>query len=80
METGRQRVLKDYQCIEEQAFSLSGMIWLLLHTLAPSSVLARTATHRKTEKKRQLADVRGSEGVGEEPDRTTARESLILYK
>jgi hypothetical protein len=45
------------------------MIWLLSHHLfspAPPSV-----THRKTEKKRQLAD--GRERRGEKPNHTTAR-------
>ncbi len=34
---------------------------------------ARPATLRKPEKERQLADGRGGEGVGEEPNHTTAR-------
>ncbi len=41
------------------------------------------ATHRKTEKERQLADGRrggGRERVAEEPNHTIAQESLVLYK
>jgi hypothetical protein len=34
---------------------------------------ARPATHRKTEKERQLPDRRVGEGVREEPNHTTAR-------
>jgi len=34
---------------------------------------AGPATHRKTEKERQLADGRGGKGVGVEPNHTTAR-------
>jgi hypothetical protein len=35
--------------------------------------LARPATHRKTEKERQLVGRRRDRGVGEEPNLTTAR-------
>ncbi len=40
------------------------MIWLLAHPLHPSLQYARLATHRKTEKERQLADGRVWEGGG----------------
>jgi hypothetical protein len=47
------------------------MIWLLAH---PSRKEAQPATHRKTEKERQLAEGRGGKGVhGEEPNNITAR-------
>jgi hypothetical protein len=44
------------------------MSWLLPFPLPPSPVsqLDR-ATHRKTEKERQIADGREGEGLGEEP-------------
>ncbi len=61
-------------CIEGQAFPRS-------YDLAPRPPLppslshhqAGPATHRKTEKERQVADSGGGEGVGEEPNHTTAR-------
>ncbi len=41
---------------------------------------ARLATHRKTEKKRQLDDGRGGrEGVGEEPNHSAARTSYLKH-
>jgi len=55
------------------------MIWLLPHGLPPFPVtkLARPATHRKTEKERQLADRRGGERAGEEQI-IRRRGSLVL--
>jgi hypothetical protein len=56
------------------------MIWLLAHPLPPSAVSKLDpATHRKTEKERQLADGRGGKGAGEEPNHMTAK-SLVLFK
>ncbi len=43
------------------------------------SVSSTGDTKHKTEKKRQIADVRGGNGVREEPNHTT-KESLVLYK
>ncbi len=40
----------------------------------------RPASHRKTEKERQLVEGGGGEGAGEEPNHTTAIESLVLFK
>jgi hypothetical protein len=60
--------------IEGQAFSHSNDIWLLAHLL-PIPLSRRPATHRKTEKERQLGDGRGGEGRGEEP-----KESAVLSK
>jgi hypothetical protein len=41
---------------------------------------ARPATHKKTEKERQLAEGKGmGKGVGEEPNDTTARKLGIQY-
>jgi hypothetical protein len=53
---------------------------VLLYPLSPPlPAVSSTATHRKTEKERQLADGRGGRGWGEEQNHTTA-ESLVLYK
>jgi hypothetical protein len=46
------------------------MIWFLTQPLSRQQ--AGPATHRKTEKERELADGRGEEG-GEEPNHTTTR-------
>ncbi len=56
--------------IEGQA---SSPILLLVHPLPLSRQKGRPATHRKTEKERQLAHGRGGKGVGEEPNHSTAR-------
>jgi hypothetical protein len=45
------------------------MIWLLAHPFPPIS----KATHRKTEKEKQVTDVKGGKGMGEEPNYTTER-------
>jgi hypothetical protein len=42
-------------------------------TPSPTLPIARPATHRKTEKERQVADGRGGKRVGEEPNHATAR-------
>jgi hypothetical protein len=56
------------------------MIWLFPHTLLPplSRQKARTATHSKTEKERQLGDGRGGGGGGgaQSYDSKTALSSL----
>jgi hypothetical protein len=44
---------------------------LLNHPPPPFSGNKLSATHRKTEKERQVADRRGEKGVGEEPKHTT---------
>jgi hypothetical protein len=54
---------------------LADMIWLLPHPLVTTHISfsrqkARPATHRKTEKERQLVEW---EGVGKEPNHTIAR-------
>jgi hypothetical protein len=68
--------------IEDQAFSLS-MIRFLPHPLAPLSrqqaVPATWATHKKTEKEKQLADGSGGRGWGRSQI-IPRRESLVLYK
>ncbi len=51
--------------LQKTRLSFRRMIWLLPHR-SP-----RPATHGKTEKKTQLAD--GREGMGEEPNHTTAK-------
>jgi hypothetical protein len=45
-----------------------------------SSPEAKAARHRKAENKRQLADGRRGEGVGEEPNHTAAKKPAGLYK
>jgi hypothetical protein len=53
------------------------MLWLL--PPAPlSRQKARPATHCKTEKERQLADGKGREEMGEEPNHTTASKPGLL--
>jgi hypothetical protein len=55
------------------------MIRLFAHPY-PSipSVSSTGDTHRNTEKERQLADKRGGEGVGEEPNHTIAKKTVPL--
>jgi hypothetical protein len=59
------------------------MIWLPQPPPSLSRQLAPPATHRKTEKERQVADSRGMERAGEEPNHTTTRKpgplQLIQY-
>ncbi len=43
--------------------------------LPPLPSVSRPATHGKTDKERQVADGRGGQRVGEEPNHTTARKS-----
>ncbi len=64
--------------IEEQSYSPS--YDLAAFSLTPSlpSVSSRPATHRKTQKGRQLADGKGGEGMEEEPNHTAARKPCPL--
>ncbi len=43
----------------------------------PLPSVSRPATHRKTDKDRQVADGRGRHGVGEEPNHSTARRKPV---
>jgi hypothetical protein len=75
--TCTQRLLNDLQ---KPRLSRVHMIWLLPHPLPLLSCQqARPATHRKTEKERQLCSREGEERVGEEPN-LKLQESLVLYK
>jgi hypothetical protein len=66
--------------LSKARLSLCGMIWLLAHPSPRQK--ARPATHRKTEKERQIDDgrvgERGEGGGDEEPNHTIAR-NLFLY-
>jgi hypothetical protein len=68
----KQRVLND---LWRARLSRGRMSLLLAHPLPPFSrcTISSTGEHRKTEKKRQHADLRGGKGAGEEPNYTTTR-------